>query len=533
MSHPAEDLLIQPVEYSYDAFGLRAWLGMLSQNFGYKLLMTLFVVQHLLKGFTWTLSDMAVPYLYKAYQVPAPRVQIFKGVTQLPWAVKPILGVISDICPIGGLNKTPYMIITAIFGSAALLSIGIVPSHAIPVTGIVLCLLVYQMELSTCDLLSEAKYAEKIQLVPECGPDMLTYVWTGMSVASLIAVIISSFVLEAAGPQLMLGLCALPAALVFVPLAFGYLEEKVQSEEDVRQTRIRFYEQGETCFLCLVMLVSTIALTLVGILSEDSLLNCMFALGVGILVLGSFSLLLSPTIAKFNAFALLQSWLGFSISGATFYFYTDDPEQYKDGPHFTPFFYNSVLGTVGGVFSIVGLVTYKKCFSSWSYRSLLVMTNIVASLLSALDVMQFARVNLRIGIPDHAFVLGNSVMEAVIYQWQWMPQVVILSYMCPQGMEATMYALLAGCHNLGSNLSSICGALMLELLGCMPNGKAGESQQFDKLWIASAISAGLPLIAVLLLFRLIPDRKQDENLISENSATSGSLWRRWRGTSAN
>eukprot|EP00959_Pyramimonas_sp_CCMP1952_P431962 9046278-Pyramimonas_sp.AAC.1 len=61
----------------------------------------------------------------------------------------------------------------------------------------------------------------------------------------------------------------------------------------------------------------------------------------------------------------------------------------------------------------------------------------------------FARVNVWLGIPDKALVLGLSTFEEILEQWQWMPQVVILAKLCPKGMEATMYALLAGCHNLG------------------------------------------------------------------------------------
>lgn len=34
-----------------------------------------------------------------------------------------------------------------------------------------------------------------------------------------------------------------------------------------------------------------------------------------------------------------------SAGGAAFYFMTDTPSQYPEGPHFTPIFYNSVIGS--------------------------------------------------------------------------------------------------------------------------------------------------------------------------------------------
>merc|ERR1719386_369397 len=111
--------------------------------------------------------------------------------------------------------------------------------------------------------------------------------------------------------------------------------------------------------------------------------------------------------------------------------------------------------------------------------------------------MMFRRLNVKMGIPDHAFVLGSSVLENIVSQWMWMPQVVIMSYLCPKGMEATMYALLAGCANLGNAVASNVGAMVLDILGCRPMGADGESAQFENLWLASAIAIVLPLGTVL------------------------------------
>merc|ERR1719350_2632214 len=140
-----------------------------------------------------------------------------------------------------------------------------------------------------------------------------------------------------------------------------------------------------------------------------------------------------------------------------------------------------------------------------------------------LDVVMFSRLNIRIGIPDHIFVLGASVFQTIIGQWMWMPGVVILSQLCPKGMEATMYALLAGCHNLGNTIASSCGALVLELLGVNPTGGAHESEQFDRLWVASAISIVMPMLTLILLPWLIPNVRQTDKLLEEDDrdATTG------------
>merc|ERR1712072_243493 len=110
------------------------------------------------------------------------------------------------------------------------------------------------------------------------------------------------------------------------------------------------------------------------------------------------------------------------------------------------------------------------------------------AVLSVSDLMIFTRTNVRLGLPDHAFVLGSSVLGTIIGQWMWMPGIVIMSQLCPKGMEATMYALLAGCHNLGNTISSNFGAVLMIYLGVKPHGDEGggpDTEYFKNLWKAS------------------------------------------------
>jgi len=257
--------------------------------------------------------------------------------------------------------------------------------------------------------------------------------------------------------------------------------------------------------------------------------NAIGAIVVALVLLVAFSVLLRPTIAKVNAFFLIQTSCGVSIGGASFYFYTDTAEQYPEGPHFSTEFYTSVLGIAGSICSLLGIMTYQRYASTWSYRSLLMVSNVALSVLSLSDLVLFTRLNVCLGLPDHFFVLGSSVLTSVIAQWMWMPGVVILSQLCPKGMEATMYALLAGCHNLGNTIASNCGAMVLEMFNCQPTGATNETEQFKNLWVASLLSTVLPTLTLVLIPWLIPDVKQTDKLFSDDDkdATSGSLWKRW------
>eukprot|EP00931_Biecheleriopsis_adriatica_P118749 TRINITY_DN94077_c0_g1_i1.p1 TRINITY_DN94077_c0_g1~~TRINITY_DN94077_c0_g1_i1.p1 ORF type:complete len:550 (-),score=106.73 TRINITY_DN94077_c0_g1_i1:59-1708(-) len=511
-------------------FGVYDWTQNLYRELGYKLFWLLFIVEHLMRGFVSDFAGSAGSYIYKAYNVSGPVMQVYGGITQLPWAMKPLIGLVSDLVPIGGYNKAPYMAISACMGAVAFFVVGSVPTKALPILGVVACFFFQELQLSTNDILAEAKYAERIRDKPAIGPSVLTYVWFGMGAAGMVGLALSGVSITYLGPKALYLICAFPAAAVLVPVLLGYMEERQVSAEALVKARARFWEQKEACVLCVTIFLSCVFLTTVALISADPGRNAMAAVIVFLVNLVTFSVALSPGIAMFNAWSLLQTSLSLSTGGAGFYFATDTPEQYPEGPHFSPFFYNSVIGTVGAILSLVGIASYEKYLSKTSYRSVLVVTNVALSVFNLLDAFFYLRINVRWGIPDHAFVLGTSVFANIINQWQWMPQVVILAYFCPKGMEATMYALLAGCHNLGNTVASSCGAYLLVCMGVNPNGSPHESAQFQNLWKASMIASVLPLISAVGLFKLVPDVKQGDKVLDDAcDATSGSLWKRWTG----
>ncbi len=65
-------------------------------------------------------------------------------------------------------------------------------------------------------------------------------------------------------------------------------------------------------------------------------------------------------------------------------------------------------------------------------------------------------------------------------------------------------------------------------LGIKPSGNLNEASQFDKLWVASLVSALLPVVSIALLPLCIPNRSQTDKLVdpSDISAVKGSIWRR-------
>merc|ERR1719502_2438544 len=106
----------------------------------------------------------------------------------------------------------------------------------------------------------------------------------------------------------------------------------------------------------------------------------------------------------------------------------------------------------------------------WRYRNIFLFCNFSWCVISCFSVLVYTRWNLDIGIPDYVFVLGGTVLQNVFERWTYLPAGILLSQMCPEGMEATMFALLAGCSNLGRGCATYFGAFILVYLDITPDG---------------------------------------------------------------
>lgn len=508
---------------------LNRWVEQLSEDYNARLLWMLVVAQFVLKGFVYSYSLGGFDWLMAARNVPAPRMQVYSAVSRLPFAMKPLVGLLSDAFPIFGYQKNPYILISTIMGLAGLSLIAFSGVFDIAVQLLVLGLFCVVFLIATADVLTEAKYAERVRIVPERGPDLVTFVWLCVAVGGILATATLGGVLHYLKPFWVYVICLIPAAIVLVPTMKNYLDESKLNPEEIAELRSRYFSQRELVFLVMTVAIASLIMMVTGLLQESVWVNLAAGLSCAFFMMFAFLLLTSPIIGKMVIFGIIQHLCAFSTSGAVFYFYTDSPEMYPEGPHFSPLFYVSVVGLVGQVFSLMGFGFFNLCMKHWTYHSVFFATNLVCCLGNALAAIQYSRLNIKWGIPDEAFAIGFAMVVSVTNSMLFLPGIMLLTQLCPKEVEATMYALLAGSSNLGGQIGEAVGAAVLTSLGVTPKGVPGESHKFDNLWIAALISALLPIVTLVLLPCMIPNALQTERLMSETStAVDGSPWRRFQ-----
>jgi folate/biopterin transporter len=195
-----------------------------------------------------------------------------------------------------------------------------------------------------------------------------------------------------------------------------------------------------------------------------------------------------------------------TADSAFFYFSTNELG-------FTPEFLGRVR-LVTSLASLLGVWLFQRFLKTIPFRRILIWTTLLSSLLGLTALLLVTHTNRSLGIDDHWFALGDSLILTVMGQLTFMPILVLAARLCPPGIEATLFALLMSVLNLSGLVSKEGGAILTHILGI-------TDTNFDKLWLLVLISnltSLLPLIFINLLPNTEPELAQanPKSMLSES-----------------
>nr|KAJ0214927.1 hypothetical protein LSAT_V11C300111070 [Lactuca sativa] len=107
---PITSLILQPLQ----------WLKMLSSELNPSFILGIFLVYGLSQGFSASFFKVVTDYYWKDVQKVQPsKVQVFIGLYHIPWVMKPIWGLMTDVFPVMGYKRRPYFIVAGVVGVVA------------------------------------------------------------------------------------------------------------------------------------------------------------------------------------------------------------------------------------------------------------------------------------------------------------------------------------------------------------------------------------------------------------------------------
>ncbi|KAL0916722.1 hypothetical protein M5K25_014255 [Dendrobium thyrsiflorum] len=433
------------------------WLTVLSKETHWSFVFGVIVVNGISQGFGGGTSRVAIDYYWKDVQKVQPSAaQLYQGIVYTPWIVKPIWGLFTDVLPVAGYRRKPYLIIAGLLGVVSMLTLSL--HSKLHVMFALLVMTAGSASVAVADVVTDAFVAQNSIAKPALASDMQSLCELSSAIGALLGFSISGILIHAMGSQGVLGLLSIPSLLV---LSVGILIKEIPTRNFAyTEVHHKFLKAGQTML---------------------STLKC-------------------PEVWRPCLYMFISISLSLNIHEGMFYWYTDN----KEGPSFSQETIGFIF-SMGSVGSLLGVLFYQNFLKDFQFRSLLFWGQLLTGFAGMLDLILILRLNLKLGIPDYFFVVLDECVSQMIGRIKWMPILVLSSKLCPSGIEGTFFALLMSIENFGLLSASSGGGLLLHTLKV-------TRTEFNSLWIAILFRNIIRVLPLPLLF-LVPKSNPNANIL--------------------
>ncbi|KAI8547661.1 hypothetical protein RHMOL_Rhmol07G0213200 [Rhododendron molle] len=461
--HPHKDfekttplsLLLQPFQ----------WLQMLSHQLNTSFVVGIFLVYGLSQGFSGSFFRVVTDYYWKDVQKVQPsEVQLYMGLYYIPWVMKPVWGLLTDVFPVRGYHRRPYFVLAGVLGTVAALVVALSGKLAVGVA--LVCLVGITAAVAIADVTIDACIARNSIEFRSLAPDMQSLCGFCTSVGALVGYSTSGLFIHHLGAQGALGLLAIPAASV-IGLGLVIYELKTNA-----------------------------------VVSSDKNNKVQAVQKLGGAIKGMYKTIQIPQVWKPSLYMYLSLALSISTHEGQFYWYTNP--KLADGPAFSQEFVGMIYA-IGALASIVGVLIYHKLLKDYPFRKLLFFAQLLFGLTGMLDLIFILRLNKRVGVPDYFFVITEECISRIVTRIRWIPMIVLSTRLCPLGIEGTFFALLMCIDSFGSLTNKWGGGMVLHIFHV-------TRTDFSNLWLVVLIRNILRLATLSFIF-LIPNVDPSETII--------------------
>ncbi|KAK9281681.1 hypothetical protein L1049_004585 [Liquidambar formosana] len=433
------------------------WFRMLGEELHWSFVLGVVIVYGISQGLGVGLSRVSTQYYMKDEQKLQPsEAQVFSGIIQIPWIVKPLWGLLTDIVPVVGYRRRPYFVFAGFLGVISMLSLSL--HKKLDLGFALLSLMSGSAGIAIADVTIDACVTQNSISHPSLAGDMQSLCGVSSSIGALVGFSLSGFLVHLVGSKGVFGILSIPAGLVI--LVGMVLKETHVHNFAYRRVNEKFLDASKAMWTALKC--------------RDVWRPCLYM--------------------------YLSLALSLNVREGMFYWYTDA----KGGPSFSQEVVGSIF-SVGAVGSLLGVLLYQNVLKNYPFRDILFWTQLLYGASGLLDLILVLRINLKLGVPDYFFVVIDEGISLMIGRIKWMPLLVLSSKLCPSGIEGTFFALLMSIDHVGMLSSSWAGGLLLHILEV-------TRTQFDNLWIAILIRTMLRIVPVGLLF-LVPRSDPNSSIL--------------------
>ncbi|MDZ7967081.1 MAG: folate/biopterin family MFS transporter [Nostoc sp. DedSLP03] len=425
-------------------------------------ILTVYFVQGILG-----LSRLAVSFFLKDELLLSPvQVSTLVGIVFLPWMIKPVFGFISDGLPIFGYRRRPYLILSGILGTASWVSLATIVHTSWAAT---LAIALGSLSVAMSDVIVDSLVVERARGESQAKAGSLqSLCWGASAIGGLITAYFSGLLLQYFTTRTVFGITAL-FPLIVSGVAWLIAESPVsQDAQDSNQTNPLPIKHQ----------------------------------------LGQLRQAISQkTIWLPTAFIFI--WQATPNADSAFFYFTTNEL------HFEPEFLGRVH-LVTSFASLAGVWIFQRFLKSIPFRVIFVWSTVLSSILGMTMLLLVTHTNRLLGIDDHWFSLGDSLVLTVMGKIAFMQVMVLTARLCPSGVEATLFALLMSIYNSAGTVSHAFGALITYWLGI-------TATNFESLWLLVLITNLSTLLPLPFINWLPAAEEQTETLKNDEKSFSPDL----------
>ncbi|HIK29416.1 MAG: folate/biopterin family MFS transporter [Oscillatoriaceae bacterium SKW80] len=388
------------------------------------------------------LARLAVSFFLKDELGLSPaEVSALLGIVALPWMVKPLFGFISDGLPIFGYRRRPYLILSGLAGAFAWVALATIVETAQAATA---AIALSSLSVAVSDVIVDSLVVERARKESKTDAGSLQSLsWGASAIGGLITAYLSGSLLEHFSTHTIFLITA-TFPLIVSATAWLITEEPINEKPDFHNIKEQITKLRSA-------------------LTQKSIWM--------------------PT-------AFLFLWQVTPTADSAFFFFTTNELKFQ------PEFLGRVR-LVTSIASLIGIWLFQRFFKAVPFRTIFACSTVISAVLGMSTLLLVTHANRALGIDDHWFSLGDSLILTVMGQIAYMPVLVLAARLCPPGIEATFFALLMSVTNLAGLLSYETGALLMHLLGV-------TQTNFENLWLLIVI-ANISTLLPLPFITWLPD----------------------------
>lgn len=381
-------------------------------------ILTVYFVQGILG-----LARLAVSFFLKDELLLSPaQVSALLGVVALPWIVKPLFGFISDGLPLFGYRRRPYLVLSGLLGTFSWLALATIVHTSVAAT---IAIALGSLSVAVSDVIVDSLVVERARGESQADAGSLqSLCWGFSALGGLITAYFSGLLLEHFTTRTVFLITAsFPLLVSGVAWLIAELPVNQEKNQEVKNNNgSNKPNQPNDVKYQLTQLRQAIT---------------------------------QKTIWLPTAFVFI--WQATPTADSAFFFFTTNEL------HFDPEFLGRVR-LITSLASLLGVWIFQRFLKTVPFRVIFGWSTVLSAILGMTMLLLVTHTNRTLGIDDHWFSIGDSLVLTVMGQIAYMPVLVLAARLCPPGVEATFFALLMSVSNLAGLISYELGAGLMHLM---------------------------------------------------------------------